>query len=87
MNINPNEAPLEYFIEDFFIKNKNTQNNIRDKICRGNLTDEEYHHYCGVLKGVKLAEDNAKLTYKNSFEVIEKEDKEREFHEQEQKLN
>lgn len=87
MIIDINDAPLEYVIEDCLIRSKKEQDELRGKICRGNLSADEYQYFCGKLHGWEDSDKNVKESYKNSFKSVEKDIKERKFHEQQQKLN
>jgi hypothetical protein len=84
MRIDISNTPIEYFIENCLIKSRAKQSHYKDKICTGNLKDfEEYRFYSAKLKGLIEAEEIMKSTYKSLFEVIEKDNKDREFYGQE----
>lgn len=81
MRIDISNTPIEYFIEDYLLKSRGKQSSYQEKICSGNLKDyEEYRFYAGKLKGLIEADDIMKSTYRSLFEVIEKDNKDREFY-------
>ncbi len=84
MRIDISNTPIEYFIENCLSKNRAKQLSYQEKICTGNLKDfEEYRFYCGKLKGLIEADENMKSTYRSLFEVIEKDNRNREVYGQE----
>jgi len=84
MRIDLSNTPVEYFIENYLLKSRGKQASYQEKICSGNLKDyEEYRFYAGKLKGLTEADDIMKSTYRSLFEVIEKENKDREIYDQE----
>lgn len=84
MRIDLSNTPIEYFIENYLVKSKSEQVSYKEKICCGNLKDfEEYRHYCGILKGLIKSDEIMKSTYRSLFEVIEKDNKDREIYDKE----
>jgi len=84
MMIDISNTPIEYFIENYLTKSRAKQSSYKEKICTGNLKDfEEYRFYSGKLKGLMEADEIIKSTYRSLFEVIEKDNKDREVYAQE----
>ena len=84
MRIDLSNTPVEYFIENYLLKSRGKQSSYQEKICSGNLKDyEEYRFYAGKLKGLMEADEIMKSTYRSLFEVIEKDNKDREIYDQE----
>jgi len=81
MRLEISNTPIEHFIEDYLLKSRAEKASYQEKICAGNLKDfGDYRHYCGVLKGLIKADEIMKSTYKSLFEVIEKDNKDREVY-------
>lgn len=84
MRIDLSNTPIEHFIESYLLKSRAKQASYQEKICTGNLKDyEEYRFYAGKLKGLLEADEIMKSTYRSLFEVIEKDNKNREVYGQE----